>query len=343
MVELVYTPVLGTGSRKGLEVRVLFWAQRKKYMEKITIQKEDAGKRIDKFLAEEFFLYSRGEIIRKIKKGEVGVNSKNIKPSYMLEEGDSVMLENFSQSGSEKKLVANEKIPLEILFKDENIIVVNKQAGLQVHPSANEKMNTLSNALVAHFPEIAGVHDDSQGAQLRPGIVHRLDKDTSGVMVIARNQMAFAELKKLFASHQVEKNYVALCEGIFEKKEGVIEKPLARSTSYHKQVIARQNTKTIVREAVTRYKVLEERSGYSLVGAFPKTGRMHQIRIHLASVGHPVVGDAVYALKGKNAEKSAPRQLLHAQELKFSLFGQPYDFIAPIPADFEKFLADIRA
>ena len=306
-----------------------------RHMKKIIIKKEQVGKRIDKLLAEEFFLYSRGEIIKKIKNGEVLINKKKIKPSYTLKNGNVLEIKNFSKE-NDKTLIANKKIPLEILFKDKNIIVINKQAGIQVHPSHNEKINTIVNALVNNFPEIIYVHDDSIEGKFRPGIVHRLDKDTSGVMVIARNKKTFEELKKHFKNRMIEKKYVAICQGIFTEKEGTIEKPIARSASYHKQVIARKNTKTTIRKAVTNYKVVKECGKYSLIEVFPKTGRMHQIRIHLASIGHPVVGDSVYG-NGSLAR----RQLLHAKELKFKLFGKEYAFSAPIPHDFKDFLLNI--
>jgi len=304
-------------------------------MQTIKIEKNNIGLRIDKFLSIRFSSYSRGEIIKKIKNGEVFVNAKKIKPSYALADGDVIRLENFSK---EKKdvIIANKKIPLKILFKDKNIIVINKQAGIQVHPSYNEKISTIVNGLINHFPEIINVHDDSIDGKFRPGIVHRLDKDTSGVMVIARNKRAFDELKKIFKDRMIEKIYVAICQGIFAEKEGTIEKPIARSASYRKQVIARKNTKTIIRKAVTNYAVLKEYGKYSLVEVFPKTGRMHQIRIHLASIKHPVAGDLIYG-NGSLAK----RQLLHAKELKFELFGKKYAFSAPIPRDFKEFLANI--
>jgi 23S rRNA pseudouridine1911/1915/1917 synthase len=304
-------------------------------MNKITIKKEQAGMRIDKFLSMEFFLYSRGEIIKKIKNGEVLVNAKKIKPSYTLADGDVIELKNFSKEKNDT-LIANKKIPLKILFKDKNIIVINKQAGIQVHPSHNEKQNTIVNALINHFPEIIDVHDDSIDGKFRPGIVHRLDKDTSGVMVIARNKKVFNELKNNFKNKIIEKKYVAICQGIFAEKEGTIEKPIARSASYRKQVIARKNTKTTIRKAVTNYKVVKKYRNYSLVEVFPKTGRMHQIRIHLASIGHPVAGDLVYG-----SRSLAKRQLLHAKELKFELFGKKYVFSTPIPQDFKEFLSNI--
>lgn len=307
-------------------------------MEKIIIEHKSAGMRMDRFLAKEFFLYSRGEIVRKIKEGLVLVGEKQEKPSYSLEEGDVLSLENFSREPEDKGLVPNSDIKLEVMFENENIIVINKQAGIQVHPSFNEKKNTLTNALVARYPEIAEVHDESDGAELRPGVVHRLDKDTSGVMVIARNSETFEKLKELFKNRNIEKQYLAIAKGKFKDKEGVIEKPIARSTSYKKQVIARNNTKTIIREATTYYKILEERGDYNLVEVFPKTGRMHQIRIHLSSIGHPVIGDNIYGSKKGSDEKFASRQLLHAHKLKFELNGEKYEFISPMPKDFEDFL-----
>jgi 23S rRNA pseudouridine1911/1915/1917 synthase len=313
----------------------IFTKGNKLAMDKIIITSKQAGIRIDKFLSMEFFLYSRGEIIKKIKNGEVQVNGKKIKPSYFIEENDVIALENFSKEKN-NALVFNKKIPLKIIFKDKNIIVINKQAGVQVHPSHNEKTNTIVNAFINKFPEISNVHDDSIDGKFRPGIVHRLDKDTSGVLVIARNTKAFKELQKHFKDRSIEKKYVAICQGIFAEKEGIIKKPIARSASYRKQVIARKNTKTTIREAVTKYKVAKEYGVYSLVDVFPKTGRMHQIRVHLASIGHPVVGDLVYG-----DGYSAPRQLLHAKELWFELFGEKYHFSAPIPKDFKDFLAKI--
>ena len=320
-----------------MEVRVLSRPQI--CMKKIVITKKQAGERIDKFLAKEFFYYSRGEMIKKIKNGEVLVNNKLIKPRYVLKERDILQLKNFSKEKN-NNLVANNKIPLKILFKDKNIIVINKQAGIQVHPSYNEKVNTIVNALINHFPEIIDVHDDLNDGKFRPGIVHRLDKDTSGVMVIARNKKTFDELKNKFKDRSIEKIYLTICEGIFTEKEGIIKKPIARSSDYRRQVIARKNTKTKTRDAVTNYKVVKEFEKYSLVEIAPKTGRMHQIRIHLASIGHSIIGDLVYGSLNKD-KILAKRQLLHAKKLKFSLFGKKYVFSTSLPQDFRDFLAKV--
>ncbi len=306
-------------------------------MKKIIISAENAQKRIDKFLAEEFFLYSRGEIVKKIKDGEVRLNGGSIKPSYRLEENDEIEIEDFSNQ--QKILLANSDIKLEINFENENMLVINKPAGIQVHPGSYEQNDTITNGLLAKYSELVDVHDEAPDAFLRPGIVHRLDKDTSGVMVIAKNKLAFDELKKLFKTREIAKKYVAIVEGILKEKSGIINKPLARSAGYSKQVVARKNTKTKIREAITEYVVLREFKNYSLLEVSPKTGRMHQIRVHLASLGHPVVGDFVYGSKEK---KEAERQLLHASELKFVLFGKEYVFEVNVPKDFEMFVAKME-
>lgn len=311
-------------------------------MEKITISAENAGGRIDRFLAREFFLYSRVEINKRIKRGEVLVNNKKVKPSHILEEGSVVMLENFSREEEDKSLFANKELALDIIFENEDMIVINKEAGIQVHPSFNEKKNTLVNALLAHYPQIIDVHDGSVGAELRPGIVHRLDRDTSGLIVVALNKEAFNALKDNFKNRRVEKNYLALAMGIFKEKEGIIEKAIAKSSSYRKQVIARSNTKTIIRPAETHFKVSKEFGELSLVDVRPKTGRTHQIRIHLASIGHPIVGDLVYGGDmQKNIQNKVKRQLLHAHKVSFVLFDKQYEFTAPLPEDFEVFLRDL--
>jgi 23S rRNA pseudouridine1911/1915/1917 synthase len=239
------------------------------------------------------------------------------------------------------EVIPNSKIKINVLHTDENIIVINKPAGLQVHPSSTEKEKTLVNGLLAKFPEIKDVHDESLGAFLRPGIVHRLDKDTSGVMIIARNKKAYFELKKLFQDRKIHKKYVALVFGQLREKKGIITKAIARSSDYKKQVIAGEKTKTKIRSAVTKFKVIQKYSDYSLVEAMPMTGRMHQIRIHFFSIGHPVVGDKKYQFK-KQPLKSADRQLLHAETIDFQLFGQPFSFSAPIPKDFTDFLANLE-
>lgn len=303
------------------------------HMKKIIIAKNDSNQRIDKFLVGEFFSYTRGEIIRQIKNGNILVNEKKIKPSYFLKEEDRISV-NFEEIPEE--LVPDEKVDFEIIYEDENIIVINKPAGLKVHPAklpSNEK--TLVNGLLHQFPQIKNVGDDPK---IRPGIVHRLDRDTSGAMVIAKNQAAFLELKKKFKNREVMKKYWTLVYGKLENKSGIIEKPIARSASYKKQIIAGKKTKTVIRSAVTGYKVIREFGECSLLEVSPKTGRMHQIRIHLFSIGNPVLGDKIYKKKNLKKMIMAKRQMLHAKHIRFSLFGKEYDFTVEIPADFGEVL-----
>jgi 23S rRNA pseudouridine1911/1915/1917 synthase len=307
-------------------------------MKIIKIEKNNAGSRIDKFLAQEFFSLSRGEIIKNIKEGKILVNDGSVKPSYHLKETDEI---ESDISFEREEIIPNNEMKLNIIYSDENIIVLNKPAGIQVHPDSNEKKTTLVNALIYKFPEIKNVHDESLGAYLRPGIVHRLDKDTSGVMVIARNQTSFDELKETFQERRVHKKYIALLHGQIKDRKGIITKPIARAGSYKKQVIAGAKTKTKIRGAVTRYKLLKKLGDYSLVEAEPLTGRMHQIRIHFFSIGHPVAGDKLYRLKSQKTVTSPERQLLHSSSLDFNLFGQKFSFSAPLPEDFNVFLKNI--
>jgi len=300
----------------------------------MNLEATKSGQRIDLFLKEGVFFSSemtRGEIIRNIKNGNILVNEKKIKPSYILKIKDKIKI-NIPKKA--KKLIANRNIFLKIIFKDKNIIVINKPAGLKVHPNAFEERNTLANGLVCKFPEIENVNDKSLGSELRPGIVHRLDKDTSGIMVVARNQKVFDELKNLFQARKVIKKYLTIVHGHLKNKNGVIEKALAKASNYKKQIIAGKKTRTKVRPAITEYNVIKEFNGFSLLEVKPKTGRTHQIRIHLASIGHPVIGDKIYSKKVYDKDIKLGRQLLHAKELEFELFGEKYRFESELPKEF---------
>ncbi len=310
-------------------------------MQKIIISEEDARQRIDKFLSNGIFFdekITRNEIVEKIKEEKILVNGRKIKPSYFLKKDDEI---NVDFKWEEKKsLKKNNQIKIPIIYQDENIIVVDKPAGVQVHPDSHEKEKTIVNYLLTDFPEIESVHDDSVGAEMRPGIVHRLDKDTSGVMLITRNEKAFLELKRQFQAREIVKKYQAIVYGVTGLLAGEINKPMARSSDYRKQVIAGKKTKTIIREAVTNYRLLKKIGNkFSLLELTPKTGRMHQIRVHLTSIGHPIVGDKKYYLKNILCDAYAGRQLLHAKNIQFSLFGKNYEFETELPADFMAFLS----
>ncbi|MCX6813069.1 MAG: RluA family pseudouridine synthase [Candidatus Azambacteria bacterium] len=239
------------------------------------------------------------------------------------------------------KLEPDFSIPLDVVYEDGDVVVLNKQAGISVHPSINEPNKTLVNALIAKYPEIKNVGDpplpslsatDGQVIQLRPGIVHRLDKDTSGLLVIAKNQKTFEFLKKEWQGGKVIKKYFALVWG-HPKEKGEIISELARSLKdFRKRMVVRparldsrsggpekQEGKNIKGKlAVTEYRVIKKYKDYSLVEVYPKTGRTHQIRVHFASLGHPVIGDKIYG-KNKKKPEGLTRQFLHAFYLKFSL------------------------
>ena len=322
-------------------------------MEKIVIEKNKVGIRIDKFLfsfaktsadkKEEVFFnlkITRGEIIRQIKSGNILVNNKAVKPSYSLKENDVIeIMEHKTWNREQEIVLPNSDIKLKIIYQDDNVVVIDKPAGLQAHPDQHEKTHTVANALVAQFPEIKNVGEDL----LRPGIVHRLDKDTSGIMVVARNQKTFEELKKKFKTRQMKKIYWAIVVGSLGESgsAGVIDRPLARAASYRKQVVAAKKTKTKIRPAVTEYRVIKNGEDFSLLEVFPRTGRMHQIRVHLFSLGHSIMGDKIYRLKNAKIIPGAARQMLHAKSLEFELESKKYHFEAELPVDFREILASL--
>ncbi len=238
------------------------------------------------------------------------------------------------------KIEPDKNIPLNIVYEDKDIIVINKQAGISVHPSVNEPSGTLTNALIAKYPELIGIGEDS----LRPGIVHRLDKDTSGLLVVAKNQKAFEFLKKEWQEGRVIKKYLALVWG-HPKEKGEIVSELTRSLKdFRKRMVLRpekQKDKQIKgKMAITEYKVVKKFRDFSLIEVSPKTGRMHQIRVHMASLGHPLAGDKIYG-KSKKKPEGLIRQFLHAYYLKFSLPAGPLAFEIDLPDDLEQVVAKL--
>ena len=303
-------------------------------MKKTIIFKEENKIRLDKFLQREVFLdmeITRGEIIRQIKEGNIIIDGKKVKPSYILKTDDEIEIDI---SEKEKMLVPNKNVKFEIIAQDENIIAINKPAGLQVHPSFKNENDTLVNGLLHYFPEIGMVGD---APEVRPGIVHRLDQGTSGVIVVARNQAAYLWLKKKFKNREMKKRYWAVVHGAPEKN-GSIDSPLARAANYKKQIVATEKTKTKIRAAVTEFVRLKKNDEYALLEVSPLTGRTHQIRVHLTSIGHPIFGDEKYTCKKFPNKEIASRLFLHAKKLEFEENGRRYQFEAPLPADFHDFL-----
>jgi 23S rRNA pseudouridine1911/1915/1917 synthase len=310
----------------------------------INVEEKNKGIRIDKFLAKKNEDRTRGEIIKMIRTEVVLVNDLKVKPSYKLKGNEIITMGEFEEQ--DDKIVPNKNIVLDILESNENFAIINKQRGLQVHPSHREREETLVNALLAIFPEISGVGDDEE----RPGIVHRLDKDTTGLMVIAKNQETFDQLKELFQKREVQKTYHAIVFGLFDELNGLIDAPIARATSYTKQKIAFGRYKGDSKEAQTEYNVISE---YNLSEALqvacvevkPKTGRTHQIRVHMLHKGHPLVGDERYYTKNERQidlsefkEYDPSTFYLHAKELAFKLNGEEYNFEANYPDRFSALL-----
>jgi len=227
---------------------------------------------------------------------------------------------------------------IDIIYEDENVIAVMKPAGLLVHRTSKDEKDTLAAWLVRHYPSISRVGDDPA---MRPGIVHRLDRDTSGVMIAAKNQETFTYLKKQFQDRNIKKTYRALVYGKMSDARGVVDKPISLKQGTVKRTV---HTGKMTKDATTEYKVLETFKDFSLVEAMPKTGRTHQIRLHLASISHPVVGDPLYGRKkNKITLPGVTRQMLHAYSIEFSLpRGKLIKLVADLPEDMEAALAYLR-
>ncbi|MDI3500689.1 MAG: RluA family pseudouridine synthase [Thermoanaerobacter sp.] len=300
-------------------------------VDKVVLQgeKEDEGKRIDVFLAAELD-YTRSYIKKLIVDELVFVNGKTVKPSYKVKENDEVVV-NIPEA--EKIDVLPENIPLDILYEDDDIIVINKPQGMVVHPAPGNYSGTLVNALLYHCKNLSGIN-----GILRPGIVHRLDKDTSGVMVVAKNDKAHISLSNQIKERSVFKKYVAIVEGVIKDEEGKIEAPIGRHPVDRKKMAVIEDG----RYALTLYKVLERFKENTLVEAVIKTGRTHQIRVHMAYIGHPIVGDHVYGFKRQKFKLEG--QALHSSVLGFMhpTKGVYMEFEAPLPEYFKKLIEILR-
>jgi 23S rRNA pseudouridine1911/1915/1917 synthase len=287
------------------------------------VSKNDAKVRLDQFLAKRLPEYSRSRLQQLIRSGFVRLNGATSRPRQIVRGGDKV---NLVEPPPEKIDVRPEPIPLEILFEDDDLVVINKPAGLTVHPGAGQRDHTLVNALLSHCATLSGI-----GGKERPGIVHRLDKETSGCLVVAKNDMAHRDLSKQFAARTVEKIYLALVAGKVSKPAGVIEEKIGRHPVHRQRM---RVTSVRGRTAKTEYRVIRSSDQASLIECRLHSGRTHQIRVHLHHLGHPVVGDKIYAPR---FAKNFPRQMLHAWKLGFRhpRTGELKSFEAPLPADFE--------
>ncbi len=290
----------------------------------------EAKIRLDRFLANKLQEYSRSRIQQLVRTGFVRLNGATTRPRYLVRSGDKIEL---TEAPLEKIDNQPEPIPLEVLFEDKDIIVINKPPGLVVHPGAGHRQHTLVNALLSHCPTLSGI-----GGKERPGIIHRLDKETSGCLVAAKNDGAHRELSRQFAERRVEKIYLALVAGKLGKDAGVIEEKIGRHP-VHRQRMSVAAARG--RPAKTDYRVICSGDQASLVECRLYSGRTHQIRVHLHHLGHPVLGDKVYAA---HLAKNFPRHMLHAWKLGFRdpRSGDSKSFEAPLPDDFTTAMKMIR-
>jgi 23S rRNA pseudouridine1911/1915/1917 synthase len=284
--------------------------------------------------------FSRGSVARLIKSGRIHLNDTEAKADREVDLHDQIEIfaEDLSAILPELKPDADMKIP--ILYEDEILVVIDKPSDLQVHPAGNAERKTIAHWVVANYPEIRGVGENA----LRPGMVHRLDRETSGVLLIAKTKPAFMALKELFQNRGIEKTYIVLVYGHMPELSGKIDKPLMqRSGELKRFVVETQHIPEAARNAVTFYRVIARYQDFDLLEVTPKTGRTHQIRVHVASLGCPVVGDKLYAFKPmRRGEKLfSARQMLHAHRLGFDLFSKSYAVESPLPEDFWSILRDI--
>ncbi|MEL7636143.1 MAG: RluA family pseudouridine synthase [Anaerolineaceae bacterium] len=294
---------------------------------------ELSAKRLDKYLAEQILQLSRAKIQSMISAGEVKVNEKVItKPAFKLETGDKVSAV-ITEVNEEHPLEQN--IALDVIYEDENVIVINKPAGLVVHPGAGNAENTLVNALLYRWPQIANVGETS-----RPGIVHRLDKDTSGVMIIAKTSIGYSWLVKQFKTRKANKTYLALVDGKPPTPTGRIETRIGRDEQHRQRMSVTYGDQG--RKAESEFYTVAEYSDHTLLEVNPLTGRTHQIRVHLAFLGCPVVGDQIYGRRRNSLE--IKRFFLHASRLTIRLPGneEETEFTAPLPLDLQTVLDNLE-
>ena len=302
----------------------------------LTVLPEDAGKRFDVWLASAVDDLSRVRIQALIKTGNIHFRDGSaVKPHTKTVAGLHVVV---TIPPVEPVSIAAEDIPLDILHEDQDVIVINKPAGLVVHPAPGHFSGTLVNALLFHCTDLAGV-----GGELRPGIVHRLDRDTSGVMVVAKSQLAMDSLSKQFHDRLVQKEYIAIVHGIPHPGVGRIETMIGRS-SHDRKMMSTQAKHG--RNAISNYRLTEVLGGFGVVSVGIETGRTHQIRVHMAHIGHPVVGDAVYGgrYNRRALPRPVPRQMLHAARLclEHPSSGERLTFEAPVAPDMHELLCAFR-
>jgi 23S rRNA pseudouridine1911/1915/1917 synthase len=285
----------------------------------------DAGKRLDHVLQTRYPEFSRSRIQQWIKAGRILVNEQAVRPSYLVRTGEKIQMEPAEAPPPD---AVPEAIPLQVLYEDDDLVAIDKPAGMVVHAGAGVRSGTLVNALLHHFGKLSTV-----GGTQRPGIVHRLDRYTSGVLLVAKNDRAHQDLAAQFSSRRVEKTYLALVHGAVKAESGRIERPIARDPARRIRMTARLAQG---RPAWTEFRVRQRFAGYTLLEVRIGTGRTHQIRVHLSSMGHPVAGDALYGA----ARRPEPRFFLHAHRIRFRRpsDSQLVEIVSPLPEDLQNWL-----
>ncbi len=294
-----------------------------------TIEAANAGERIDKALSSIQSEWSRTQIGNWVTDGIVKVNGEDVKPKYKVKEGDVIEI---NVPEAEELEVVAEDLSLEIVYEDADVLVVNKPKGMVVHPAPGHLSGTLVNGLMYHCKDLSGIN-----GVLRPGIVHRIDKDTSGLLMVAKNDVAHTSLVDQLVNKTVTRKYTALVHGHIAHDKGTIDAPIGRDTKDRQKQAVVDNGK----HAVTHFQVIERFGNYTLVECRLETGRTHQIRVHMNYIGFPLVGDPKYGPK-KTIDFGG--QVLHAGVLGFihPVSGEYLEFSAPLPADFEQLLSDLR-
>jgi len=302
------------------------------------IEPEEAGKRLDSFLSEKIDGYSRTYMQKLIDEGSCKVNGKSAKSNLKLRKGDHLEAVIPDPVPLEAE---PEKIDLDIVHEDDDIIIINKHQGMVVHPAHGNYSGTVVNALLEHCRSLSDYNSlTGINGVMRPGIVHRIDKDTSGIIVIAKTNEAHLSLSEQFKEHTITRKYIALLEGRLKSESGTVETLIGRNPRDRKQMaVVSINGK----KAITHYRVLEQFENHTLIEAVLETGRTHQIRVHMAYLGHPVVGDTVYGYKKQRFDTNG--QLLHAKTLGFlhPAWKEYVEFEAPLPDYFESILRTLRS
>ena len=295
------------------------------------INEDLVGIRLDKAISEKDESISRVTVQRLIDEGKILVNGKKIKSSYKLNLNDLITI--FKEEPKEVE-IKPENIPLDVVYEDNDILVVNKQKGLVVHPGNGNPDGTLVNAIMARCKDsLSGI-----GGEIRPGIVHRIDKDTSGLLIVAKNDKSHINISEQIKNHKVKKTYIALVRGVLKENEATIDMPIARSNKDRTKMAVSKTGKN----AITHIKVIERFKNYTLLEVNIETGRTHQIRVHLSQIGYPIVGDYVYS-NGKNPF-GVQGQMLHSMKLEFvhPITGKQMNLKAELPEYFEEVLEILR-